>query len=233
MHPAIFGLILPGSCHLCRQPSHRSIDLCTPCEHDLPLLEYACRTCAVPLPATMGHHEKCGACQQQPPPQQRARAAFRYTYPLDHLVQRFKFNGDQAAGKLLGQLFARHISPTHGETIVLLPVPLHVNRLRERGYNQAEFLAQAVSAQHGCELQDRLLQRTRETDVQSNMSATARRRNVRNAFSLRSGTLPQHVAIVDDVVTTGSTTSEIAMLLKKNGVEKIEVWALARTADVR
>lgn len=233
MHYDFSSLILPGSCLLCRQPSHRGMDLCKSCERDLPQLGYACRTCAIPLATTNHRDDRCGTCLQQPPPQERASAAFRYSYPLDHLVQRFKFNGDHAAGKLLGQLFAKQISPVRPDHIVLVPVPIHVKRLRERGYNQARLLADAVSAEYGCKLDDRLLQRTRETEVQSNMSAAARRRNVRNAFSLASENVPGHVAIIDDVVTTGSTTREIAMLLKKNGVERIEVWALARTSDWR
>lgn len=233
MHTPLSNLLLPGSCLLCRQGSHRALDLCAACERDLPRLENACTRCALPLPASVHRDPVCGACLQRPPPQDRARAAFRYHYPLDHLVQRFKFHADHAAGNLLGQLFARQVVPARNSNIVLLPVPLHAKRLRERGYNQAALLAHALSAEHGCELNDRLLQRTRETEVQSNMSAAARRRNVRNAFSLVSENLPQHVAIVDDVVTTGSTTREIAMLLKHHGVLKIEVWALARTGDVR
>lgn len=238
MQTDIATLILPGCCQLCLQSTQRGIDLCAGCERDLPRLDHTCRSCAMPLPSAPHRDKQCGACLQRPPPQHAARAVFSYRYPLDHLVRRFKFNNDQASGKLLGQLFAQHVlpvaaSPIAASGIVLLPVPLHAKRLRERGFNQAELLAQAISAQHGCQLNNKLLERIRETQVQSDMSAQARRRNVRNAFSVRSAMLPQHVAIVDDVVTTGSTTREIAALLRNCGVAKIEVWSLARTVGVR
>ena len=216
--------ILPGNCLLCRKPSRRRLDLCAACEHDLPALESACRTCAIPLPSG----DTCGECLKHPPPQNAARAAFVYGFPVDRLIQRFKFNNAQAAGRVLQEIFAARV-PAMPASFEVLPVPLHPRRLRERGFNQAEMLAHAIGKQLGLRVRNDVLERTRDTAVQSNMSAAARRRNVRNAFSVTTRNVPGQVIVIDDVITTGSTTNEIARLLRKAGVAEIETWALART----
>ena len=225
MFEALSFLWLPGCCLLCSAATRRKADLCAGCADELPELQHACRRCALPLARDT---LLCGDCVRQPPPQAVTRAAFRYAYPLDSLVQRFKFRRDLAAGRLLGQLFAARIVAPPQE-IALLPVPLHVQRFSERGFNQAAVLAQVLADAFDLPMQEGLVVRSRETAVQSGMHAAARRRNVRGAFSLAMQPLPERVAIVDDVVTTGSTVTEIAALLRKAGVAEVEVWALART----
>lgn len=217
--------LLPASCLLCGVRSGRVRDLCAACERDLPIHGHACRRCAMPLPAS---GNTCGRCLRLPPPHDALRSAFTYRYPLDALIQQFKFHGNHPAGRVLGDLFAEHLAPPSPLPDCLLPVPLHVKRLRERGFNQSLLLAQALSMRLRVPLAADLVIRQRETAVQSGMNARARRRNVRDAFALADGRLPTHVAIVDDVVTTGSTTAEIAALLRRAGVERIEVWTLAR-----
>lgn len=218
---------LPGCCVLCQRRSARRHDLCSDCEHDLPWLGKACTQCAQPLPAT--HQGACGDCLKTPPVQDASRAVFRYGWPLDSLIQRFKFNGDHAAGRTLGELFANGIDAKATPLPhCLLPVPLHSRRLRERGFNQSTILAEGVGIRLGIDVRNDIVERVRETAVQSGMNAVARRRNVRNAFALCTEYLPGHIAILDDVVTTGSTSAEIATLLRRAGVERIEVWALAR-----
>lgn len=130
---------------------------------------------------------------------------------------------------MLGELFAASLPVDSPQPGGLLPVPLHARRLRERGFNQSELLASEIAQRLCIPLLTDVLFRTRETAVQSGMNAAARRRNVRGAFALCDDPLPTHVAIVDDVITTGSTTGEIARLLHAAGVTKVEVWALART----
>lgn len=219
---------LPGCCVLCARRSERRRDLCAACENDMPRIGNACVRCALPL-VNAG---VCGRCLQHPPPQDATRAAFRYAWPLDALVTDFKFNGDHAAGRVLGELFAESLS-FGSKPDCLLPVPLHAKRLRERGFNQSLLLADAFSRKWRIEVNASLLARVRETEVQSGMNARARRRNVRGAFGLTAQNVPRHVVIVDDVVTTGSTTAEIAALLRRMGVEVIEVWTLARTPQER
>jgi ComF family protein len=111
----------------------------------------------------------------------------------------------------------------------LIPVPLHAGRLRERGYNQALELAKPLARAFGIELRNDVLARTRATSAQSNLDADARHRNLRGAFAVAPNTtLPAHVALFDDVMTTGTTLRECARTLVSAGVERVDVWAVAR-----
>ena len=110
----------------------------------------------------------------------------------------------------------------------LIPVPLHHTRLRERGFNQATELARRIGRELGIEIGLRCARRHRATQPQSLLSPTARRLNLRHAFSVQDTALAQHVAIVDDVMTTGHTGNELAKVLKQAGVQRVEVWVIAR-----
>ncbi len=111
----------------------------------------------------------------------------------------------------------------------LLCVPLHESRLRERGYNQALELAKPLARALHLPLHPHALRRIRSTQAQSGLDARARRRNLRGAFEIDPAqTLPTHVALLDDVMTTGSTLRECARVLRKAGVQRVDVWALAR-----
>jgi ComF family protein len=152
---------------------------------------------------------------------------FRYGWPLDRLESRFKFAGDLAAGRALSQLCLREPLPALPQVIV--PVPLHRSRLRQRGYNQALELARPLTQALGVPLRRDLLWRTRSTHAQTELGALARRRNVRGAFDVRNvDSLPAHVALFDDVMTTGATLIECARVLRRAGVQRVDVWALAR-----
>lgn len=219
--------LLPGCCLLCGAHSHRLRDICISCERDLPALPAGCTHCGTPLAAS-GQTGRCGNCLRHPPPQDLLLGAFRYSFPLDRLIQRFKFHGEQACGRVLGELLASQLqAPASPECIV--PVPLHARRLAERGFNQAEELFRPLARRLRVPLRGDLIVRQRDTAVQSGMDALGRRRNVRDAFAVNTAALPAHVAVVDDVVTTGSTVGEIARVLKRAGVACVEVWTLART----
>ncbi|MEN6539493.1 MAG: ComF family protein, partial [Mizugakiibacter sp.] len=112
----------------------------------------------------------------------------------------------------------------------LVPGPLHAQRLRTRGYHQALELAQPRARALGLPLAPRALRRVRATGAQSELGAVARRRNVRGAFAAADAQLPAHVAVLDDVATTGATLAECARVLKRAGVARVEVWTLARAA---
>jgi ComF family protein len=110
----------------------------------------------------------------------------------------------------------------------LIPVPLHPNRLRERGFNQALELARPIASQLNIPLAADLCRRVRATPNQTQLAANKRRSNVRRAFEIKTQKLPGHVAIIDDVITTGSTVEELAYRLNRAGVKQVEVWSLAR-----
>jgi ComF family protein len=222
---ALQRFVLPYRCLLCGAAGEAGLDLCRHCAAELPRNQACCARCALPLSQAAA---LCGQCQRHPPPWDAAWVPFRYAWPLDRLESRFKFGGDLAAGRVLSSLWLRE-SPFATMPTWLLPVPLHVGRLRERGYNQAVELAKPLASRLGPVLQVDALIRSRATPAQTELGALARRRNVRGAFTARPHTTwPAHVALFDDVMTTGATLSECARVLKRAGVKRVDVWALAR-----
>ncbi|MFC3550789.1 ComF family protein [Lysobacter cavernae] len=215
----------PPHCLLCGERGHAGLDLCPACRAELPWQCHACAHCALPLAVAA---EACGDCLQRPPPQANTRAAFVYRAPLDRLLPRAKFHGDLASARLLAQLMAPALAGADRPQ-ALLPVPLHPGRLRRRGYDQALELARPLAQQLGLPLRDDLLQRVRATAPQSRLDAGQRQRNLRGAFAVRTGAgLPTHVAVVDDVMTTGATVQAAARALRHAGVARVDVWVCAR-----
>jgi len=217
--------VLPLRCLLCNARGEHDIDLCGACAAELPRNGSCCARCALPLatPAAL-----CGECQRRLPPWDTAWAPFRYGWPLDRLESRYKFSADLAAGRVLSMLWQREPRPAKLPQL-LLTVPLHRSRLRRRGYNQALELAKPLSRALGMPLSHDVLLRRRSTTAQTELDAVGRRRNVHGAFALREGIeLPAHVAILDDVMTTGATLAECTRVLRRAGVQQVDVWALAR-----
>jgi ComF family protein len=158
---------------------------------------------------------------------------FRYTYPLDQLIRAFKYRGILSYGRVLGSLLADRLSSRQGTMPELIvPVPLHPSRHRERGFNQASELARPVSQCLNVPFDERLCRRIRATVDQTELDARSRRQNVRGAFEVAGKTALRHVAVLDDVLTTGSTANEIARMLMRAGVETVEIWAVARAQSV-
>jgi ComF family protein len=149
-----------------------------------------------------------------------------YLPPVDFLVHELKFRGNLTAARLLGQLLGEALLCRSGplpEAVV--PVPLHRSRLRERGFNQAIELARPVSRRLEIPLLVDHVERIHPSPPQSKLDLKARRGNVRGAFACRGGMDVQRVAILDDVITTGSTADAMARVLRRAGAVQIEVWA--------
>ena len=223
-----------GVCCLCCEPSHSDLDFCLGCLRDLPLNNPRCGRCAMPLETASSVPQICGQCLKHPPDYQQLFAPYRYAVPCDYLVTRCKFSAKLNYAWLIGRLLAGCLTgdQTRGVDLIL-PVPLHPDRRRERGFNQAEIIARAIAAEHNVTLGQNHLHRARATPPQSGLGARQRRANVRGAFSLvRAGALSgKRVAVVDDVVTTASTVSEVTALLLKQGAASVVVWAFARVAS--
>jgi ComF family protein len=215
--------LLPARCLVCGEAGSHGQDLCLACRRVLPFNRVACSRCALPLPAPV----TCGACLRQPPPFTASVAALVYRFPVDRLLPRFKFHGDLAAGRLLSQLMAQAFADAPRPQ-ALVPVPLHPSRLRRRGYDQALELARPLARAFALPLHADALRRVRATSAQSELDAASRRHNVRSAFFARAGALPGHVALVDDVMTTGATLAECARALQRAGVSRVDVWVAAR-----
>jgi ComF family protein len=222
--------VLPLRCLLCGAAGFDGMDLCAECAAELPRNRSCCARCALPLatPAAL-----CGECQRRAPPWDAAWAPFRYGWPLDRLESRYKFGSDLAAGRTLSVLWQREPCPIDLPRL-LLTVPLHGSRLRHRGYNQALELARPLARALHVPLRHDALLRRRATAAQTELDAVARRRNVRGAFAVHEGLqLPAHVAIIDDVMTTGATLAQCTRVLRRSGVARVDVWALARAPSPR
>jgi ComF family protein len=224
--------VLPLRCLLCGGAGAAGRDLCAGCAQDCPINRTCCPRCALPL-ATPA--PQCGDCLQHEPSFAAAWAPFRYAHPLDLLETRFKFHGDLAAGRVLADLLVeRAAADKPMRPAVIVPVPLHASRLRSRGYNQALELARPLAQALGISLDHDLLVRTKATAAQTGLDAKARRCNLRGAFAAaRTSELPSHIVLFDDVMTTGATLRECARTLRHAGVERVDVWALARAPQRR
>ena len=203
-------------------------NLCNGCENDLPRNDCCCRLCAEPLATT--EIVTCGECAQRRPRFDRCIAPYRFSYPLDHMVRSLKYGGALAEGRVLGELLADRLVAMNAidKPDLLIPVPLGARRYARRGYNQASELAIVVSRRLGIPMCTHSLVRFRETLEQAALDRKARRKNLRKAFQLVRPLAAKRIAIVDDVVTTGSTANEIARVLKRGGARRVDVWAIAR-----
>jgi len=218
-------LLAPGVCLGCGcDPGDTSL-LCAVCRERIAAVPDPCHYCGQPNPL---QGTVCPACRLDPPRWQRLTAPLHYRgITRDYLLEL-----KHAQSTHLAKALCRHcldafrmLSPGPE---VLLPVPLHRSRLLERGFNQADEIARIWSADLGIPVDRRSLTRERATPLQSGLSAQQRSDNVRQAFAWRARRDYRHVALVDDIVTTGSTAAEITRLLHRHGVEFVEVWALAR-----
>jgi ComF family protein len=217
--------LLSSRCLACGARAQGALSLCVPCADELPRNVTCCARCALPLasPAPL-----CGRCIRRAPAWDNAWAPFRYEWPLAPLEARFKFGGELAAGRTLALAWLR-TPPPEALPEAIVPVPLHRARLRRRGYNQALELARPLAAHFRIPVSHHVLVRARATAPQTELDAVQRRRNVRGAFAARiASEPPRHVALLDDVFTTGATLGECARVLKRAGVARVDVWALAR-----
>ncbi|WP_057919573.1 ComF family protein [Lysobacter antibioticus] len=248
---------LPGRdlCRTCEADWPRIGTACLRCALPLPGVAAAgVRFATIDPPGPPGLPDLplvCGHCLRRPPPLTQVHAACLYRPPLDRLLPRFKFHRDLAAGRLLTTMMANAFEPlltqspsttapglaapsasdiaTEAPAPVLVPIPLHRRRLRERGYDQALELARPLSRQLRLPLLDHGLIRLRDTPAQSLLDAKQRRRNLRGAFAWRHGQpLPAHIVLIDDVMTTGATLHSAAAALRRAGAQRVDAWVCAR-----
>ena len=218
-------LLLPGQCMICSEPGLPARELCSACLAMLPRLPPSCPRCALPLPADAVAGQCCEACLASPPPLTATVAAFVYDWPVDGLLRRFKFHQDLAAGRLLSQLMMVGCAAAEQPQLVV-PISLHRQRLRRRGYDQALELAKPIAA--ALQLPCRpLLQRIRLTQPQSRLDAQQRASNLLGAFVALEPP-PAHVVLVDDVMTTGATLQAAAQALLAAGALRVDAWVCAR-----
>jgi ComF family protein len=218
-------LLLPRLCVACGLVS-KTENLCDSCAAELPRNHLACRYCGLKL--SVCGDSVCGHCLKKPPPWQFAIAALDYCFPVSQLACRFKFRRDLACGQALGmQLITAIEQADYPLPKVIIPVPLHRSRHFLRSFNQAELLARQVGKSMHLPVQSGLLFRKRRTRAQSGLDARERRKNTHAAFISRQSRY-RHVALVDDVMTTGATLAECTRTLQQAGVGCVSVWVAAR-----
>jgi len=205
--------------------------ICSICLRGLPLRRHCCPRCG------LGHHgglRECGRCLLRPPPWGALLAVTPWQPPLSQLVNRLKFYHGTAQAVMLARLILLSWlmrRRDHGlmRPSLLLSVPLHHHRAWRRGYNQLEDIARALARWTPCQYLPHALTRVRAGKVQHRLGALARRKNLRGAFRLETQVRGHHIALLDDVVTTGSTVAEISRILLAQGAASIQIWCLCRT----
>ncbi|MFM8332482.1 MAG: ComF family protein [Candidatus Methylumidiphilus sp.] len=223
--------LFPPTCLLCGDAGTPGRDLCPACAAALPFNQPACPRCARPLP--FATNLPCGACQRRPPPFERSFALLRHEEPARHLILALKFHARHPCARLLGDLLGDALAGLADPPGLIIPMPLHPSRYRERGYNQSLEIARTVGRRLSIPLDTRSCRRVLATPPQTQLgSAEERRRNVRKAFAVVHQPAAGHVAILDDVVTTGATVTALATVLRRAGVGRVDVWACARAGHL-
>lgn len=215
----ILSYLWPHNCILCLATTKGDIDLCYPCRADLP------------------YHQNHNKNQHQG----HTISVFTYDFPIDRMIQAFKFHQKMTYGQVLSQLFADYFTDyidedTANRPHIVVPVPLHKKRLKDRGFNQAEILARAFTDKAGIKLALRLAQRKKETLSQSTLQKAERRSNLVDAFSINQNELQRliakhpklHIALVDDVITTGTTFSALKKAFLESGCYRVDCWSLSQ-----
>lgn len=218
-------LRLPTICILCHQYHCGRLALCEDCCDHLSPLGTACVHCALPLPPS--DFLVCGPCAKKIPFVNHTYAACRYEEPLRGLLHEFKYHEGLYLGSLFGSLILQRLPEEAKQTECLIPVPMHPKRLRERGYNQSAELSKHLARRLNIPYDLSACTKVRNTITQAHLNGTERRQNLKGAFKAKPLGY-QHVTLVDDLFTTGSTTNELAKTLKNQGVLRVDVWCCAR-----
>ena len=220
----LFDHLIPPRCALCRQ--HSPLGFCAPCQLLLPWKIQFCDICA----NESTFKGVCGQCQQHRPVYRRAIIPFHYREPLIDLIHQYKYQQRLYYGPTLAKMMA-HFSRRQNDTKpdLLIPIPLHNRRMRKRGFNQAQELTRALSRELGVPVDPFLLKRDKDTRSQTGLTERMRKHNVQGAFSLKRDCPKVNIALIDDVVTSGSTVNEATKTLLKQGAKSVTVWAVSKT----
>jgi ComF family protein len=234
---ALLDVFLPPLCHVCRSfiPDAGDVHICDSCRGLMPAVASPlCTICGIPFAGAGGDHI-CGPCQTSVPPFDAARGALVYTGPCRELIHGFKYHSKTHLRRPLALLTAEHLSGFVAGRApeLIVPVPLHVRRLRSRGFNQAVLLGEILARTWCLPLHRQALRRVRWTEPQITLAAAERRNNVRGAFAVaeRGAVQGKGIVLLDDVYTTGSTAAECARVLKEAGARSVTVVTVARAVE--
>lgn len=235
LHSRFFNAIIPPICTLCGNLARQPYSLCLPCETDLPSLPlnltHYCPQCAQYSPAAI-HGLRCGACLAYPPSYDQTFALFHYQTVIIPLIIKLKFMGKLSIAETFGRLLSNRILKNwYAHTSLpdlIIPVPLHPQRLRERGFNQALEIARPIAKTLKRPIDYTSLIRRKATLPQSELPAAKRAANIAHAFQTKMRFDDLTIAVIDDVMTTGHTLKACCRILKQQGAKRIDIWCVAR-----
>lgn len=219
----LYRKVFPIPCLLCGLESERE-PLCQACIADLALLGPACQRCAMPLRSA----QICGRCIQSPPKQDHSFSLFRYQGSVRRCITDLKFQQQLALAGLFAKLMASALEQRQTLPGCLIPIPLHSFRLRQRGFNQSHEVGRVLAQLLGIDYSPEFLRRIKATRPQSELKFKQRRHNLSGAFQCPVRQVPEHIALIDDVMTSGHTSAEASKILRRHGAKTIEVWTIAR-----
>ena len=225
-------LTVPGLCWLCKMPLALSAwGVCSVCTRSLERRITTCPQCGLPA---ANRYLPCGRCLKKPPPWSALVAVDDYVRPLSRLIHALKFSGQSSLAPPLARLLLLAVLQARRTRALpkidmVVNVPLYRRRHWRRGYNQSDLLCRPLARWLGCRYTASALTRVHATAVQHQLNARLRKINLKNAFRLELAVNGLHIAIVDDVVTTGSTVAELSRLLLQSGAASVQVWCLCRT----
>ncbi|MGB4812061.1 MAG: ComF family protein [Methylophilaceae bacterium] len=215
--------LFSSQCVLCTAPVKTSKGLCSACFDALPWHNAPqCQQCGL-----LSNHPICGQCLKSAPEFDVTVAALRYAFPLDALMQQFKYGSTLQTAHLFADLISAHHAMQNLDLII--PMPLHPKRLKERGFNQSLEIAKLLAKQQNIPIDYHCCARTKYTAPQASLPLKERVKNIKGAFACHIDLTGKRIAIIDDVMTTGASLNELAKTLKKAGAAHVECWVVART----
>ncbi|MFQ5646949.1 MAG: phosphoribosyltransferase family protein [bacterium] len=229
---SLLELVSPSLCPLCREKLFDFSPLCPVCLENFLVIGEACEFCGQPLFTGESRLTRCGNCRPVNPRADRTASLFFYDDALKEAIPLFKYRGHTRIGRVLARRMAESLD-TYPEMAALdgiIPVPLHPARLRERGFNQSVILARAISRRFDLPLLSNLVKKTGNVHSQVGLSRSERKRMIKGSFAVAKGESVKNgrFLVVDDVLTTGATSSEICKVLKKSGAAYLWFYSLAR-----
>lgn len=219
----------PNVCQFCRRKIKNATGICLTCQQDLPWITHACQICSLPLLSQQ--LLVCTQCQKKQALYDKAYIPFRYEPPISQLIGQLKFHQRIINAKILSALLLTFLQTKRSRNNLpnrIIPIPLHKKRIRKRGFNQAILIAKWIANKFNVPLDRTSCQRVCKTKRQSSLIASERQQNIKNAFRVIQPIPVKHIAIIDDVMTTGHTINEFSKTLRQAGVKKIEIWCCAR-----
>ena len=238
---SLLDIIAPHTCQICGRIADNY--LCQDCTQGINLINDGfCTVCGIPFISKASFSHVCGACIKKKPKFTSARSIGIYEGVLMDAVHKLKYNGKTSLAKPLGMIMAEKLSLAfcrekhafHPLASLIVPIPLHKKRLKERGFNQSLLLAREIAKRHNIKMDYLNFKRVRWTEPQINLKGDERLKNVRGAFLVKDAQVfkKMRILLIDDVYTTGATVMECSKVLKKAGAKDVYVLTLARVCRV-